>query len=70
MGKYDDIINMEHPEPIRRGRMSMKNRAAQFAPFAALVGHDAALEYTSEEHVKEWNESSGKGLSRGEFEDI
>lgn len=29
---YDDIINMKHPTSINHPRMSMNNRAAQFAP--------------------------------------
>ena len=33
---YDDIINMKHPTSTNHPRMSMNNRAAQFAPFAAL----------------------------------
>ena len=36
---YDDIINMKHPTSINHPRMSMNNRAAQFAPFAALKTH-------------------------------
>lgn len=46
MGKYDDIINLPHPEPHNRTRMSMHNRAAQFSPFAALTGHSDAIEET------------------------
>lgn len=42
-GNYDDIINMEHPTSKKHKRMSMYARAAQFAPFAALTGHDAAV---------------------------
>ena len=40
MGKYDDIINLPHPESKTHPRMSEMNRAAQFAPFAALTGYD------------------------------
>ena len=40
---YDDIINLPHYEPKHHPRMSMWNRAAQFAPFAALTGYDAAI---------------------------
>ena len=69
-GKYDDIINLPHPTSKRHHRMSMRNRAAQFAPFAALVGHDVAIHNTAEKHIDHWNETSGEGLSRGEFEDI
>ena len=41
---YDDIINQPHYEPKHHPRMSMWNRAAQFAPFAALTGYDAAIQ--------------------------
>ena len=40
---YDDIIHLPHYEPKRHPRMSMAARAAQFAPFAAVAGHDAAI---------------------------
>jgi uncharacterized protein (UPF0248 family) len=41
---YDDIINLPHPISKNHPQMSMLNRAAQFAPFAALTGHDAAIQ--------------------------
>ncbi len=34
--KYDDIIGLSRPES-RRPKMTMNDRAAQFAPFAALT---------------------------------
>ena len=40
MNNYDDIINLEHPEPINHPRLSIDQRAGQFAPFAALTGYD------------------------------
>ena len=40
---YDDIIHLPHHTSPTRQRMSMHDRAAQFAPFAALTGHDAAV---------------------------
>ena len=43
MDNYDDIINLPHYEPKHHPRMSMWNRAAQFAPFAALTGYDDAI---------------------------
>ena len=43
MGEYDDIIHLPHYEPKRHPRMPMAARAAQFAPFAAVAGHDAAI---------------------------
>lgn len=43
-GKYDDIINMERPVSRRHPPMPLANRAAQFAPFAALTGYEAVIE--------------------------
>lgn len=43
MGYYDDIINLPHHESTKHPRMSALNRAAQFSPFAALTGHEAAI---------------------------
>ena len=37
---YEDIINLPHPESKKHKRMSAMNRAAQFAPFAALTGFE------------------------------
>ena len=70
MNKYDDIINLPHHVSKKHPPMSMRNRAAQFAPFAALTGHDEAIEATATTHIEEWNENSGEGIHRGEFEDI
>ena len=47
MDNYDDIINLPHYEPKHHPRMSMWNRAAQFAPFAALTGFDDAIKETA-----------------------
>ena len=46
-GKYDDIIHLSRPESPHRARMSMVDRGAQFSPFAALVGYDAAIAETA-----------------------
>ena len=45
--RYDDIINLPHHVSPTRQRMSMHDRAAQFAPFAALVGYDDAVAETA-----------------------
>ena len=45
--RYDDIINLPHHVSPTRQRMSMHDRAAQFAPFAALVGYDEAVAETA-----------------------
>ena len=47
MSRYDDIINLPHHVSPTRQRMSMHDRAAQFAPFAALVGYDEAVAETA-----------------------
>lgn len=46
MNNYDDIINLPHHVSATRPQMSMIDRAAQFSPFAALVGYDAAIKET------------------------
>ena len=38
--QYGDIIDREHPDSVKHPRMPRLNRAAQFAPFAALTGYD------------------------------
>ena len=38
--KYDDIINLPHPNSKQFPRMPLAERAAQFQPFAALTGFD------------------------------
>lgn len=44
---YEDIINLPHPEPRTHPRMPRENRAAQFAPFAALSGYEDAVNETA-----------------------
>lgn len=45
--RYDDIIDLPHHISSKRGRMSGMDRAAQFSPFAALTGYDAAVRETA-----------------------
>lgn len=44
--KYDDILYREHPVSKKHPQMSIRDRAAQFAPFAALTGHKEAVQET------------------------
>ena len=44
--KYEDMLDMEHHVSSRHPHMSMRERAAQFSPFAALTGYDEAVEDT------------------------
>ena len=50
MSAYSDIINLSHHVSKKHPQMSMLQRAAQFAPFAALTGHDEAIEETANKH--------------------
>jgi hypothetical protein len=47
---YGDIIDHPHHVSEKYPRMSLQDRAAQFAPFAALVGYGEMIE----EEAKEW----------------
>lgn len=40
MNNYEDMINMEHHISKVHPRLSIEQRAAQFAPFAALTGYN------------------------------
>lgn len=46
-GEYDDIIGLPHHVSSGRPRMSRLDRAAQFAPFAALTGYEAVIDETA-----------------------
>lgn len=41
---YADIIGLPHHQSDRHPHMSLHDRAAQFAPFAALVGYDEMVD--------------------------
>ncbi len=47
MHKYDEIINLPHYQSKDRPHMSIHDRAAQFAPFAALSGFEEAIDETA-----------------------
>jgi len=44
---YSDIIDRERPVSKKHPPMDRMMRAAQFAPFAALTGHDEAVRETA-----------------------
>lgn len=44
---YRDIINLPHHQSTKRPHMSLHDRAAQFAPFAALRGYDEEIAETA-----------------------
>lgn len=51
MGKYDDIINYPHHQSNTRAHMPLQDRAAQFAPFAALTGFEASVNEAARQTV-------------------
>ena len=67
MGKYDDIMYLDHHVSKNHPQMSIYDRSAQFAPFAALVGYEESIENASkrkenraileEDKIKEIGES-------------
>lgn len=79
MGKYDDIINLPHHVSKNHPQMCLENRAAQFAPFAALVGYAEAITASQEikedkkliaEDKKEELEETLHYLNKGDFIEI
>ena len=62
--KYKDIINLPHHVSKKHPHMSIIDRAAQFAPFAALTGYDDDIEETGRyvSIKKEINEEKQKEL--------
>ena len=47
MKHYDDILHLPHPVSKKHRQMPIADRAAQFMPFAALTGYEAALAETA-----------------------
>lgn len=64
--RYDDILMLSHHVSRRHRQMSMSERAAQFSPFAALTGYDAAVRETarSTEEKRELSEEEKQILDR------
>ncbi len=46
MDDYSDIINLSRPVS-KHSRMSLEQRSAQFAPFAALTGYEGQVKETA-----------------------
>lgn len=47
MRDYEDILHLPHHVSSKRPPMPMADRAAQFSPFAALTGYEAAIDATA-----------------------
>ena len=52
MTDYEDILYLPHHVSPKRQPMSMDDRAAQFSPFAALTGYEAAIDAVIEDHTQ------------------
>jgi len=65
-GKYDDMLELPHPEFPNHPRMPVAARAAIFSPFAALTGHGDAIAETARQTQRqiELDEDSRKLLDR------
>ncbi len=63
---YDDIINHPHHVSRNHPQMSMHDRAAQFSPFAALLGYEDAVNETARltEQRRELDEQKQTELNR------
>ena len=63
---YSDIINLPYKKFKKYKHMSQKNRAAQFAPFAALTGHKQLIQETQRltEDKKELDENKKSILNQ------
>jgi len=75
--RYDDILNLPYHQSTERPRMSLHDRAAQFAPFAALAGHEEAVDETArltdervilDESAKEKLDEQMKAVMEGQGE--
>ena len=75
MKDYGDILEADRPISIGRAPMTRADRAAQFSPFAALTGYEAAVQETArytdlqielDENAKELLDSRLRQLCRGD----
>lgn len=78
--RYEDLLDHPHHVSEKHPAMSLRERAAQFSPFAALTGHSAAIQETArlteeerqldENRLQELNEQLAlleSGLSKQPF---
>lgn len=66
MTEYQDMVTRPHPDPKYHTRMPLENRAAQFAPFAALTGYEEAVEeaHRLTDHRPELSDEEKDALDR------
>ncbi len=61
---YSDIIHLPHYELQHHRRMPIANRAAQFAPFAALTGYEARLDEETQLQQSQFDEHGNRVENR------
>ena len=66
-GKYDDILYLSRPVSKKHPPMPPEARAAQFAPFAALTGHGAAITETARKQADAYEEAVLYGFGEDEM---
>lgn len=64
-GSDRTLLNAQYPFDLGRPRMSMRSRAAQFAPFAALTGYEQVVLAA----VRQVQQEAERGQSGREAED-
>lgn len=50
--RYEDILSLPHFQSKKHPHMPISDRASQFAPFAALSGHEAAIKETEQRAIQ------------------
>ena len=60
---YDDIIHLPHHVSQNHPQMPLRDRAAQFAPFAALTDYEAAVGETDRRRERDAQEGQSKCVS-------
>ncbi len=60
INSYEDMLHMPRPVSHKHKPMSLANRSAQFAPFAALTGYGEAVEETVQLVEEQFNQGGEK----------
>lgn len=58
MNNYNDIIHLPHHVSRNHPQMTMRDRAAQFAPFAALTGYEEAVQETAQRTISDHEQTA------------
>lgn len=66
---YDDIIDLPHHVSSVHPPMSLRDRAAQFAPFSPLSAHGAAIAETARQEAARY-ERGGDAAETEDMEDF